>query len=716
MKRSNLLLAGLVPALLGSSWLALPSAAQSEAWFTHLSNGLTLGPAASASEAASFCPPQSSGVACRVNKTPRNPVSGAAPSAPPNRAAAAPAPRPATPPPVSAPPVSAPPVSAPVAAATLPPAAIPAPRPAPAPAPAAAAAAIPPAISRPAAPPVSPAPVVTPAPAVAPAPDMPAPQPVSMPVAPSLPPGAQDLPAGLRGGIVGYQPFRQASRTSLTDGSQIWLIDLNRNVNVWHLLVRTGAAGNILDSAHLENPNPQGQRLTLIDGRVGVEGAGGRVTCPDNLFADPANAITPVCGGRLMLRAQRSGQRSTTESAVEMLRGLGGLGEGVINFYKTELNQDANLETGAVRVTTVAYRGDGTGPAAARMFSGTTGVERLGIAVETQGGTMRVGAWYPAKSQPGAFVSIGIPGRVTPEIAASFPDRVSPLDEVERNALVYLMAFDLDRFTLAYRVGSDHPRVDWSPRAAHARGPGPDGFANVGPLARVGHLGPQDFGRLAATFSGGYKREHGAFKFGPLAGVNDGSHYGFMESGVVMSRLNPGLATIAVRRDGLVELRDWTEADNARLDQYRYIRQNGVPLIDRVGADGLPEPHRYVNAWGPGNWSGALQVTGDGERRGVLRSVRSGACLLEEGGKRYLAYAYFSAATPSAMARVFQAYGCRYAIHLDMNSPELTYGALYAQGGGIQHLNRAMADSDARGGAKFLTVNDNRDFFAVLRR
>ena len=65
-----------------------------------------------------------------------------------------------------------------------------------------------------------------------------------------------------------------------------------------------------------------------------------------------------------------------------------------------------------------------------------------------------------------------------------------------------------------------------------------------------------------ATFTGGFKREHGAFKYGDLALRNHGSHYGFIENGVVFSKLQAGLATIFVLDDGSVEMKTWADADN----------------------------------------------------------------------------------------------------------------------------------------------------------
>jgi hypothetical protein len=228
---------------------------------------------------------------------------------------------------------------------------------------------------------------------------------------------------------------------------------------------------------------------------------------------------------------------------------------------------------------------------------------------------------------------------------------------------------------------------------------------------------PQDRPRLVAVLSGGYKREHGAFRYGPFAQVNQGSHYGFIENGVILSRPQLGLASIIGRTDGSIEVRSWTREDDNRLNEILFVRQNGVPIVEADGT-GRPVPGPHVNSWGNGNWSGAVVVQSDGGTRNELRSVRASACLQEHNGRRYLIYGYFSAATPSAMARTFQAYGCRYAMLLDMNSPELTYAALVGEDGArVEHLNTAMTDADpGRARYRFLSANDNRDFFTVLRR
>ena len=97
--------------------------------------------------------------------------------------------------------------------------------------------------------------------------------------------------------------------------------------------------------------------------------------------------------------------------------------------------------------------------------------------------------------------------------------------------------------------------------------------------------------------------------------------------------------------------------------------------------------------------------------------------LREAAGRRFLVYGWFSSATPSAMARVFQAYGCSAAMHLDMNALEHTYLALYRARGGkldVEHLVREMSvlDKTSEGTTvpRFLGFADNRDFFYVMRK
>ena len=98
--------------------------------------------------------------------------------------------------------------------------------------------------------------------------------------------------------------------------------------------------------------------------------------------------------------------------------------------------------------------------------------------------------------------------------------------------------------------------------------------------------------------------------------------------------------------------------------------------------------------------------------------------MLDRNGSRYFVYAFFSTATPSAMARTFEGYGCSYAMLLDMNALEHTYFALYDRATGkrrIEHLIPGMAVVDMKNSqgqrmARFVDYPDNRDFFYMIPR
>lgn len=510
--------------------------------------------------------------------------------------------------------------------------------------------------------------------------------------------------------VVDLQPFRQ---TNSARGAT--LVNLNQAVNAWFLIT----AGDT--TWHLENPKPREQQLVPDEksGFAVVEGKD-RYAC-DLLHGaleegrKSSQIYYPLCGGRLYLRNPAKGQRTALESATEFLRNQVWGGEKVIVLFH-HLLSDRYRETGELRSGKSVAAGSG-GPAKASIDPANADrllkPVNLGITLESaeaEKNGMTPGAWYAAAGNPGVYVSVLQPNLIAPAILAGSKDRVSALDSKEGTSLVYLVAFDLDRYDLGFAMGTTFPGVGWSdrvvPQMKDVKTPGPDGIANIAPLVSTGLISPDNGRRTVAAFTGGFKRTHGAFRSGDLAMVNRGSHYGFLENGVVFSRLQPGLATLYVLNDGSADMKTWTEADNALLSRIRHARQNGVPIIeDRA-------PGKLVARWGPGNWSGS-----ENEK---LRTIRAG---LATQGKRWLIYAVFSDATPSAMARVFQAYEANYAMLTDMNALEHTYLALYRRSGtemAVDHLISGMSVLDkGEPGAvipRFLGFPDNRDFFYVMRK
>jgi hypothetical protein len=542
--------------------------------------------------------------------------------------------------------------------------------------------------------------------------------------------------------VLELQQFRQSHsiqiRAKRRGQGVATLVDLNPAINVWYLLRVAWKDGGPELAYHLENPKPRARRLFLDEkypaGLVVAEGTN-RYFC--DLFGtdalDQAKAsrliFYPMCEGRVYLRNPATGHRTTLEAATEFLREHVWGGEKIIALGHILLG-DVHRETGKIQAEVPAAAGAKNGarpgdvplPAlidskyADRLLTSAN----LGIDLEgPESAGMTPGAWYPATGNPGVYVSILQPNLIDPVILQSYKTVVNNLDSGEASALCYLVAFDLDRFELGYALGTEHPRVAWSDhmleRMKDPNLQGPDGIGSIAPLVSTGLVSPADTPRTVAVFTSGFKRTHGAFQYGELALKNHGTHYGFIENGVVFSKLQPGLATIFVLDNGSIEMKTWAEADNTLLARIKHARQNGVPLIELDDASKLPVPGPLVGRWGPGNWSGSE------DRK--LRTMRSGAALQKSHGKRFLIYAVFSAATPSAMARIFQAYRCDYALLLDMNALEHTYLALYRRSGPqmfVDHLVKGMSEVDKSAGGelvpRFLGYADNRDFFYVLRR
>jgi hypothetical protein len=545
---------------------------------------------------------------------------------------------------------------------------------------------------------------------------------------PALPGQMQQYEAPVPKTIIELQPFRRHQTTRLASGDEATLIALNPNINISFLLTIRGNA------FHFENPDPAGQSIALADAPLEglvITKANSSTLClpwissPSELRLARATNLpyAPFCDSQLYLRNVVSGSRSNLEAVTGFLRDHVWQGDQIVNLVKGTFYQDEFAETSdLVAATTGGTALAGPKPAQIEPKYAEQAIAPagFGIALTDPKQTQLVpGVWYPTAGLPGVYASAIQPRTILADILKG-PGTANRLDSVEGRAVDYLVAYDMDRFGIGYALGTDHPRLDWSPRprgAARIRGlPGPDGIRDAKPLVRSGMVSPDYAGRTIATFAAGFKRSHGAFKYGDYASIDTGKHYGFIEKGVIYSKLKTELATLYVLDDGTTEMKTWKDADNALLPRIMFARQNGVALIEPDPVTGVGMPGARVPLWGPGNWSGSADAD--------LRTLRAGACMQGSGDHRYLIYAYFSTATPSAMARVFQAYGCNYAMLLDMNALELTYMALYPRKGGnvvVEHIVTGMAQIDkiAADGTvipRFLGYPDNRDLFFLYRK
>lgn len=529
-----------------------------------------------------------------------------------------------------------------------------------------------------------------------------------------------------RKSILEVQPFRFTQSARGSDGTGFELVSLNPGVNSWYILtVSSEGFWGRTRQFHLELADPENTSLSLSSGpepELVIHSEAGETTCAPwagrNPELDEAQyrglPYAPLCEERVYLRNRVKGNQTNREAVAEFLRDHVVFGESLVGFIKGTFYEDAFMNSGPV--VEGADAGETVKALGRANLSGAP-VFRAYFNFEldgAEGGQVEAGSWYSVRDIPGVYASAMQPGMISNDIL-SRPGETHGLDGVERRADVYLVAFDLEQFDLGFEPGTEHPRLEWSQRPAAAGGinyrlPGPDGFDNADPIIRTGMLSPSKTDRVVGAFASGFKRSHGAFRATSMASTYGGHHYGFVSEGVVFSKLVPDLATIFVLDDGSIHMRTWTEADEKLLPRIRYARQNGVPLIE----DGVPGAQ--VRSWLGGNWSGSAEAD--------LRTLRGGACLKMAADRPFLIYAYFSTVTPSGMARTFQAYGCEYAMLMDMNSQEHTYLAVYThQDNNVipHHLVRGMADIDSRRRdgtpiPRFIGFPDNRDFIYLLRK
>jgi len=530
--------------------------------------------------------------------------------------------------------------------------------------------------------------------------------------------------------IIELQQFRSKEVLTLKTGETVTLTNLNPTIRAWFLLEVKPEDGGRVEQYHIENSDPFTQTIALESTpapHILIDGGTSPYRCIPwtGLSTSVQKAheaglpFSPICGGRLFVRNKVRGSKTNLEATSEFLRDNVWMGEDLVGFVKDTFFKDSHLETaeevagdseGVEPVGLVRANLDHTPIVNTRTGMGLTGAPD---------GRMRMGSWYPVADLPGVYLLTMQPDAVSQALLRD-GGTANRLDGIEGRAQAYIVSFDMTQFNLGYEVGTDHPRLDWSSRPSGAGRnyniPGPDGIRNSEPLNNLGMVAPSQVGKTVGTFTGGFKRDHGAWRFGPWASQNNGTHYGFIVNGVVESKLQPELATLFVLDDGTIGMKSWAEEDNALIPRIRFARQNGVPLVVRDPATGKSMPGPMVQQWGAGNWSGSAEAK--------LRTLRAGACLRSAEGKQFLSYGYFSTATPSAMARSFQALDCDYAMLMDMNALEHTYAAVYVRKNNAiqtQHLVSGMSAVDKRQSdgsriPRFIGFSDNRDFFYITRR
>ena len=414
--------------------------------------------------------------------------------------------------------------------------------------------------------------------------------------------------------VIELQKFRRTYTTRIADArgrvGRAELIDLNPRIGAWYLLQLTWDGGET-STYHLTNSRPETHRLILdssFPGGLLLEGDRGRTECdlwssdsPSSLVA-ASRLSTPyvtLCDDEVVLRRPTAGRRTSLEWATDFLRDNLWGGEALTVLVRDKLYSDAHLVTSVpvpAAVDPPPIPASPGLPRPARIDADhaddlLTPVD-LGLELDSPRAVVRVGAWYPARDNSGVFVSVIESGLVARTLLESSPRRAGRLDAVEAVAL------DLSRrvrpSALRARLSPGHrPSAgrlvrEGTARDARRRSAGTGRHRRRSRLwCRTGIVGPivgrADVATLRRRLQALARRLRVR-----CAGAcsQHGSHYGFIENGVVLSKLQPGLATIFALDDGAVRMKTWSRDDDALLERIRFARQNGVPIVETDAATG----------------------------------------------------------------------------------------------------------------------------------
>jgi hypothetical protein len=230
-------------------------------------------------------------------------------------------------------------------------------------------------------------------------------------------------------------------------------------------------------------------------------------------------------------------------------------------------------------------------------------------------------------------------------------------------AIAAVVAFDLDRTTLGFVLGTQEPASEVA-------------------FDRPGTIPAYDRrpGKLLAAFNGGFKTRHGSF--------------GVMVGGVVLIPPRDGFGTVELTSGGRVRIGIWG-TEIVPSPDVRTWRQNG-PLIVH---DGKVNPHTADTA--PRDWGHTVG--------GATATWRSALGISADDATLF--YLAGPSLTLSALVSAVAACGARQAIQLDINDYWVHFDAIDAVGSKLRAV--PLLDSMKDGAGRYLGPY-SRDYFYVI--
>jgi hypothetical protein len=232
-------------------------------------------------------------------------------------------------------------------------------------------------------------------------------------------------------------------------------------------------------------------------------------------------------------------------------------------------------------------------------------------------------------------------------------------------AAIALVRIDLSRLQLHMMPGYLEPSHDGNILKA---------------IPNVGMIPLPDQSHLIAAFNGGFKAVNG--------------HYGMMVNGLTLLPPQPGLATLAVYRDGHVNIGAWEGGISPTPDLVAF-RQN-CPLIVQNGQ--LNQMVNVVNYVMWGNTIGNQDIT-----------WRTGVGITKD--SRYLIYAVGNGASVQTLAQALLNAGAYNAMQLDINQHYAHFAAYQSTGNSASPLKAVQLLDQMESDPSLYLTPHSRDYF-----
>lgn len=239
------------------------------------------------------------------------------------------------------------------------------------------------------------------------------------------------------------------------------------------------------------------------------------------------------------------------------------------------------------------------------------------------------------------------------------------LDPQRPYAAIALVRIDLSRLQLHMMPGTAEPSSSQAVLQA---------------IPNVGMIPSPDQSRLIAAFNGGFKAVNG--------------HYGMMVDGVTLQPPQPGIATLAIYKDGHVNIGAWEGGISATPDLIAY-RQN-CPLIVQNGQ--INQMVNVVNYVMWGNTIGNQDIT-----------WRTGVGITQD--SRYLIYAVGNGASVATIAQALLDGGAYNAMQLDINQTYAHFVTYQPTGSAEKPLKAVPLLDQMKSDPNLYLSAHTRDFF-----